>query len=226
MTSREAARMIDISAVRTHHSIKDIEEVVKAAQKYNFINVHALPCWIKDLSRLLENNPEIYVGAPVGFPSGAHKTEVKLLEAKNLVEDGAKEIDVVMNIGKFKNKEYDYVLNELRQIILSMPHNILKKVIIELNCLEEDEIQKACELVIASGADYLKTGTGWIPGDANIRRIAIIKELTAGKVKVKAAGGIRTRAEFDALCDLGVERFGINTASALEIVESFQDKTQ
>lgn len=221
MTPVEAARLIDISAVRTHHCLKDIEEVVKIAQKYRFINVHALPCWVKQLSVLLANDPDIYVGAPVGFPGGAHRTETKLLEAKYLVEDGAQEIDIVMNVGKFKAGEYGYVRDELRQIIDSMPSHILKKVIIELNCLTDEEIQPACELVMDTGADFLKTGTGWVPGDANIDRIARIKKLTHGKIKVKAAGGIRTREEFDRLVDLGVERFGINTKSALEIVESF-----
>ena len=221
MTPVEAARLIDISAVRTHHCLKDIEEVVKIAQKYRFINVHALPCWVKQLSVLLANDPDIYVGAPVGFPGGAHRTETKLLEAKYLVEDGAQEIDIVMNVGKFKAGEYGYVRDELRQIIDSMPSHIRKKVIIELNCLTDEEIQPACELVMDTGADFLKTGTGWVPGDANIDRIARIKKLTHGKIKVKAAGGIRTREEFDRLVDLGVERFGINTKSALEIVESF-----
>lgn len=221
MTPVEAARLIDISAVRTHHCLKDIEEVVKIAQKYRFINVHALPCWVKQLSVLLANDPDIYVGAPVGFPGGAHRTETKLLEAKYLVEDGAQEIDIVMNVGKFKAGEYGYVRDELRQIIDSMPSHILKKVIIELNCLTDEEIQPACELVMDTGADFLKTGTGWVPGDANIDRIARIKKLTHGKIKVKAAGGIRTREEFDRLVDLGVERFGINTKSALKIVESF-----
>lgn len=221
MTSLEAARLIDISAVRTHHCLKDIEEVVKIAQKYRFINVHALPCWVKQLSALLANDPDIYVGAPVGFPGGAHRTETKLLEAKYLVEDGAQEIDIVMNVGRFKAGEYDYVRNELRQIIDSMPSQVLKKVIIELNCLNDDEIEPACNLVMDTGAVFLKTGTGWVPGNANIERIARIKDLTRGKIKVKAAGGIRTREEFDRLVDLGVERFGINTKSALEIVESF-----
>lgn len=221
MTSREAARLIDISAVRTPHSLADIRDVVKIAKKYGFINVHSLPCWTKTVSELLKDEPEIYVGAPVGFPGGAHKTCVKMLEAEELIKDGVQEMDIVMNVGKFKNKEYDYVLDELKQIIALAPDDVLTKVIIELNCLTDDEMEDACQLVIQTGADFLKTGTGWVPGDANLNRIARIKQLTQGQIKVKAAGGIRTRAEFDALCSLGVERFGINTKSALEIVSSF-----
>ena len=221
MTSKEAARMIDISAVRTPHSLQDIEEVVAIAKQYQFVNVHSLPCWTKQLSELLADEPDIYVGAPVGFPGGAHKTVVKMLEAEELIRDGVQEMDIVMNVGKFKNKEYAYVLNELKQIIDLAPKEVLTKVIIELNCLTDEEMADACSLVIQSGADFLKTGTGWIPGDANLSRIARIKKLTAGQIKVKAAGGIRTRAEFDALCAMGVERFGINTKSALDIVSGF-----
>ncbi len=221
MTPTEAARLIDISAVRTHHTLSDIEEVVAIAQEYRFINVHTLPCWTKTLSHLLRNDPDIFVGAPVGFPGGAHTTEVKLLEARRLIEDGVREMDIVMNVGKFKNGEYSYVLDELRAVIALAPKNVLTKVIIEINCLTDKELEHACALVMYSGADFLKTGTGWVPGGANIERIARIRELTLGRVKIKAAGGIRTREEFDALVDIGVERFGINTASALEIVKSF-----
>lgn len=224
MTAKEAARMIDISAVRTQHGLSDIQNVVDIAKQYRFINVHALPCWTKTVSDLLKDEPDIYVGAPVGFPGGAHKTSVKLLEAEELIRDGVQEMDIVMNVGKFKSGEYEYVLDELKQIVNLAPAAVMTKVIIELNCLTDKEMEDACRLVIQSGADFLKTGTGWVPGSVNLSRIARIKELTRGQIKVKAAGGIRTRAEFDAMCEMGVERFGINTKSALEIVSSFDDR--
>lgn len=221
MTQYEAARLIDISAVRTAHTFYDIVEVVEIAKKYKFINVHSLPCWTKTVNELLKDEPDIFVGAPIGFPGGAHKTVVKLLEAKELIKDGVDEMDIVMNVSKFKSKEYDYVLNELQQIIALAPKNVLTKVIIELNCLTDDELEKACELILKTDADFIKTGTGWIPGDANIKRIAYIKQITHGKIKVKAAGGIRTKEEFESLYNLGVERFGINTQSALNIISSY-----
>jgi len=222
MTSKEAARVIDISAVRTPHTLADIEKVVGYAKEYGFINVHVLPEWVKALAELLEDVDGIYAGAPVGFPSGAHRIETKLLETKLLVADGVKEMDIMMNIGRFKNKEYDHVLDELKQIIGLTPENVLTKVIIEINTLEDDEIEKACELAIASGADFIKTGTGWIPGDANIKRIKQMKRICGNRIKIKAAGGVRTPQEFLELFELGVERFGINTKSAIEIVEYFK----
>ncbi len=222
MTAKEAARLIDISAVRTHHALADIKEMVDIALRYRFINVHTLPSWTKTVSEMLKGNEDVRVGAPVGFPGGGHKTAVKMLEAEQLIEDGVQEMDIVMNVGRFKNKEFGYVADELKQIVRLAPKEVLTKVIIELNCLEDSELEDVCRIVIDSGADFLKTGTGWVPGDANITRIAKIKDFTRGKVQVKAAGGIRTREEFDALLALGVERFGINIASALAIVESFK----
>lgn len=222
MTAVEAARLIDISAVQTHNTLKDIVALVDVAKKYQFINVHTLPCWTAELSRLLKDVPEVYVGAPVGFPSGGHATKVKLAEAEQLLEDGVEEMDIVMNVGKFKNKEYEYVSNELRSIIRLAENRALTKVIIELNCLTDDELPDVCALVADSGADFLKTGTGWVKGGANVSRIAAIKQLTKDRIKVKAAGGIRTADEFEALLALGVERFGINAASAIAIVQHYE----
>jgi len=222
ITAEQASRLIDISAVRTKHTLSDIESLVHYAKKYNFINVHTLPCWTGLLSKMLKDVPDVYVGAPVGFPSGGHRTEVKLKEAEMLLTDGVQEMDIVMNVGRFLNKEYDVVLDELRQIIAITPKDVLTKVIIEINVLNESEVERACELVIDSGADFVKTGTGWIDGDANIERIRKIKQFCGSKIKVKAAGGIRTQKEFLELCDMGVERMGINTKSAIEIVESFR----
>jgi deoxyribose-phosphate aldolase len=253
MNPREAARLIDISAVRTHHTEADVRECVRIAKEYGFINVHSLPAYTALVAELLADEPEIYVGAPVGFPGGGHRTETKIREAELLVQDGVQEMDIVMNVGRFKDGDHGYVLDELKQIVALAPENVLTKVIIEINALTDEEMLAACRLVMDSGADFVKTGTGWVPvgaalgsgggageganigasvgvdagagkgvntggSEANIERIAKIKSITKDHIKVKAAGGIRTREEFDRLLDLGVERFGINTRSALEIV--------
>ena len=219
MNAREAARLIDISAVRTHHTMSDIEEIVGYAKEYKFINVHVLPNWMKQLSEMLKDVEGEYAGGPVGFPSGAHKTETKVVEAKGLIEDGIEEMDIVMNVGRFKNKEYGYVLKELREIIglaKNAGRPILTKVLIELNCLTEEEADKACEIVVSSGADFLKTGTGWVPGDANIERIRRIKKNLAGTgMKVKAAGGIRTLNDAFALIQAGATRLGTSCGAAI-----------
>ena len=158
MTAFEVAQKIDISAVRTQHTLRDIEEIVAYAKQYKFINVHVLPSWIKVLAPMIADEPDVYVGAPCGFPSGAATTETKIIEAQQMILDGVEEMDIVMNVGRFKNREYDYVLDELKQIIALKKSYMKTKVLIELNCLEDSELEAACKIVIDSGADFLKTG--------------------------------------------------------------------
>lgn len=225
MNAKSIAGMIDISAVRTHSTLSDIEENVAYAKEYKFINVHVLPCWISILAKMLAPVDGVYVGGPVGFPSGAHRTEAKLLEAGYLIADGIEEMDIMMNVGKFKNKEYAYVLDEVKRVIAlakNAGRPIKTKMLIEINCLSEEEMIKAAELSVESGADFVKTGTGWVPGSANIGRIRKIRQVVGDNIEIKASGGIRTRDEFMALYDIGVTRFGINTKSAIEIVKTFE----
>ncbi|MCL1927928.1 MAG: deoxyribose-phosphate aldolase [Treponema sp.] len=224
MTSYEAARLIDISAVRTPHTLSDIEEIVKIAKQYRFINVHSLPCWTSAVRDLLAGEDDIYAGAPVGFPGGAHVTKVKMLEAEQLIQDGVQEMDIVMNVGRFKNREYKFVIDEIKQILGITPKDVRTKVIIEINALNDAEVDKACEIIPDTGAEFLKTGTGWISGPVNVPLVKRIKDLTRDKIKVKAAGGIRTKNEFEELFNYGVERFGINLKTALEIVSSYSTK--
>ena len=222
LNSYNVARMIDISAVRTHHSIKDIKTLIQYAKKYRFINVHVLPVWVSLAADLLKEEKDILVGSPVGFPSGGHLREIKVQEAKRLIIDGVQEIDMVMSVGKLKSKEYNYVLDEIREVKETVDP-IPLKVIIEINCLIDDEVKKACELVIKGGANYIKTGTGWVPGDANIERIKMIRQFVGNDIKIKAAGGIHIKEEFLKLYEIGIRRFGINFKSAIKIVNSFNE---
>lgn len=225
INAKAAARMIDISAVRTQHNLKDIEELVAYGKAYRFINLHVLPSWVPILAKLIQDEPDILVGAPVGFPGGGHTTQVKLAEAKQLLQDGVQEMDIVMNVGRFLSGDYDYVLDELRAITDVVAGRIPTKVIIEINVLTDDQILKACDLAIASGASFVKTGTGWIVAPLDIKRIRMMKEHCGSAIKIKAAGGIRTLEDFLMLVDLGVERMGINTLSALNIVQSLPQET-
>lgn len=220
LNSYNVARMIDISAVRTHHSMEDIKTLIQYAKKYRFINVHVLPAWVSLVADLLKEEKDILVGSPVGFPSGGHSREIKVQEAKRLIIDGVQEMDMVINVGKLKSGEYNYVLDEIKEIV-DISGSIPLKVIIEINCLTDNEIKKACKLVIKGGANYIKTGTGWIPGDANVKRIKMIKQFIGDDIKIKAAGGIRTKVEFLKLYEIGIRRFGINLKSAIKIVNLF-----
>jgi deoxyribose-phosphate aldolase len=130
-------------------------------------------------------------------------------------------MDLVMNIGKFKSGEKEYVLNEIREI-LAVAGSITLKVIIEINCLSDEEMKRASELVIKSGASYIKTGTGWIEGGANINRIQKLAKFVGNEINIKAAGGIRTAQDFLALYKIGVARLGINSQTAIEIIKQLE----
>jgi deoxyribose-phosphate aldolase len=222
MNKNEVARLIDISCVRSFSTESDIIRTCELAKKYGFINVHVLPAWVSFASTLLKDSPNVKIGSPAGFPTGGNKKEVKIFEAKKLISDCVQEMDIVMNIGKLKSGEYNYVLSELNEIIaLAQNSEILTKVIIEINALSDDEMLKAAELVIKTDADFIKTGTGYIAGDANIERIKLLKEKVGTAKKIKAAGGIRTKQDFEKLLSLGVERFGINTEAAVGILDYY-----
>lgn len=224
LTGKEAAAMIDISAVRTHNTLADIQRVVALAKEHRFINVHVLPCWVADLAQMLKGVDGVFVGAPVGFPSGAATTRTKVVEAEQLLRDGVEEMDIVMNVGKFKSGQYEYVLRELREIVGMAGPEIKTKVIIETRVLEEEEIFRACDLVKASGAGYVKTGTGWVPGALDLEQMRRIKAYCGSDVRLKVAGGVRTREDFIALAEMGVDRVGINEHSAVEIVRALNEQ--
>lgn len=223
LTAKEAASRIDISAVRAANCMKDIQLVVDIAKQYHFINVHVLPCWVRRTSQLLKGTEDVFLGSPVAFPCGASTTLSKLVEAQQLIQDGVQEMDVVMNIGQFKDGNYEYVLRELQTIKGIVPKEIKTKVIIEINLLDDKEMLEACDLVIQAGADFLKTGTGFIAGGPNIDRVALIKKHCGNAIKIKAAGGIRKKEDFIALYEMGVERMGINYQTAINLVRSFQE---
>jgi deoxyribose-phosphate aldolase len=214
---KDIARMIDISAVQAQHGEAEIRELVNYAKEYNFIAVHALPCWTKFLSELLSDRKDILVGGPVGFPSGGHKTETKRLEMTQLIADGAQEVDVMLNIGMLRSGRYAYVEDELKSLV-ETAGEVPIKVIIEVYHLTADDIKKACELCIKAGAEFVKTGTGWTPTGATLEVVALITSVVGDAIKVKASGGIRDLDTFIKMYKMGVVRFGINVNASLKIL--------
>jgi deoxyribose-phosphate aldolase len=214
---KDIARMIDISAVQAQHGEAEIRELVTYAKEYSFIAVHALPCWTAFLSELLSDRKDILVGGPIGFPSGGHKTETKVVEAKQLIADGAQEIDLMLNIGMLRSRKYEYVETEIKTIV-ETAEDVLIKVILEVYHLTEDEIKKACELCINAGAEFVKTGTGWTPTGATLEVISLITSFVGDAIKVKASGGIRDLETFIKMYKMGVARFGINVHASMQII--------
>ncbi|MGA2477827.1 MAG: deoxyribose-phosphate aldolase [Spirochaetia bacterium] len=219
LTAREVARLIDISAVQAPHGEAEIRECVKHAKEFRFVAVHALPCWTVFLRDLLADSPDIMVGAPVGFPGGAHRTEIKVAEAKLLIQDGVQEMDMMLNVGKLRSGDLRYCEEDIRAVV-GAAGGMPVKVIIEVHYLDREQLKKACEACIKGGATFVKTATGWAPSGATLEVVQFITSFVGKAIKVKAAGGIRSLDTLLAMYRMGVARFGINLNSSIEIVRA------
>ncbi|OHD74658.1 MAG: deoxyribose-phosphate aldolase [Spirochaetes bacterium RBG_16_67_19] len=217
MTARDIARLTDISAVRTPHGEAEIREMVENARRHSFYAVHVLPCWVSFLRELLAASPEVLAGAPVGFPAGAHRTDIKVAEARALVADGVQEMDMMLNVGKLRSGDRRYVLEDIRAVVQAAGA-LPVKVIIEAPLLADDQIRLACDLCIQGGAAFVKTSTGWLPGGSSLPMLRLITAHVGQAIQVKAAGGIRDVQTLVEMRRLGVARFGINLHTAVQIV--------
>jgi len=190
LTARDIARFTDISAVRAAHGEAEIREMVEGAKKYSFCAVHVLPCWVGFLRGLLADSPGVLAGAPVGFPAGAHRTDIKAAEARALVADGVQEMDMMLNVGKLRSGDRAYVLEDIRTVVRAAGE-VPVKVILEAPLLNDDQIRLACDLCIEGGAAFVKTSTGWLPGGSTLPMLRLIRAHVGSAIKLKAAGGIR-----------------------------------
>jgi deoxyribose-phosphate aldolase len=215
----DIARLIDISAVQTPHGEAEIEELVMCAKEYHFIAVHVLPSWVSFLRERISEKDEILIGSPVGFPSGGHRTDTKVHEVKQMIADGVQEIDMMMNVGMLRSKNYRYVEDDIHAVI-ETSGKIPVKVILETCYLSEDEIKKACELCIKAGAAYVKTSSGWTQVGATLENIRLITTFVGDRIKVKAAGGVRDLKTMIAMYKMGVSRFGVNVQASIKIIEA------
>ncbi|MCX5569913.1 deoxyribose-phosphate aldolase [Kaistia nematophila] len=218
LSAADLAQRIDISAVQTFHAEADIRSLAALAVENGFIAAHALPNFVPLLRSLVPAGGRTLVGGPIGFPSGGHMTAIKVAEAAALREAGADELDMMINVGRLKSGDLNYVRDEIAAVIEAAAPVPLK-VILELHHLTDTEIETAADIVASSGAAFVKTGTGWTPAAATLPRIRLIAAVVAGRAGIKASGGIRDLATVAEMVALGVTRFGINTASAIELVK-------
>jgi deoxyribose-phosphate aldolase len=219
LTARDVAQLIDISAVQAPHGAAEIRALVENARTYHFIAVHVLPCWVTYLKGLLADTPEILVGAPVGFPAGAHHTEIKAAEAKLLVRDGVQEMDMMLNVGKLRSGELAYCEEDVRAVVRAAG-DIPVKVILEVHHLDREQLRQACEICIKAGAAFVKTATGWAPSGATLEVVQFLTSFCGTAIKVKAAGNIRDLDTLITMYRMGVARFGVNLNSSVDIVKS------
>ena len=220
MTVNELANHIDLTLLKPEVTQSAIEEFLKNAIKYPFASVCIPPCYVSLAASLLEGSG-VKVGTVVGFPLGYQTAEAKKTGAKEAINNGAHEIDMVMNISAFKSADFTIVEDDISAIVSAVSGNTVK-VIIETGYLTEGEKTVACDIVVNSGAHYVKTSTGFGPGGATVEDVKLLAEKAAGRIKVKASGGIKNLSDAMKMIDAGAERVG--TSSGIEIVEEMQKK--
>ena len=212
------ARMIDLSAVQPDCSEADVRAVAAMCRKHNFICAFALPSFTPLLVELLKDRPDIHIGGTVGFPGGGTTTRSKVAEARELLEMGCNEIDMVINIGWVKSGKWADVAADIRAVVAAAGQTPVK-VILECHYLTTEEIRQACEACATSGVAFVKTGTGWAPTGATLENVALMKQTVGNRCQVKAAGGVRDLATLMAMVERGVTRFGIGVKTAKTIFE-------
>lgn len=208
-------KYIDHTILKATASSSDVQKLCEEAIEHEFYSVCVNGCYVADAKQLLQGT-DVKVAAVVGFPLGAMTTAAKVFEAKEAVENGASEIDMVINVAKLKDGEFDYVENEIRLIKEAIGDNVLK-VIIETCYLTDEEKVKACELSLVAKADFVKTSTGFGTGGATYEDVKLMKSVVGENAKVKASGGVRDKETAQKYVDLGAERLG--TSSGIEIVK-------
>ena len=208
-------KYIDHTILKATASSADVQKLCEEAIEHEFYSVCVNGCYVADAKHLLQGT-DVKVAAVVGFPLGAMTTASKVFEAKEAIENGASEIDMVINVAKLKDDEFDYVENEIRLIKEAIGNNVLK-VIIETCYLTDEEKVKACELSLVAKADFVKTSTGFGTGGATYEDVKLMKSVVGDNAKVKASGGVRDKETAQKYVDLGAERLG--TSSGIEIVK-------
>ncbi len=207
------AQLIDHSVLRPDATIDDVAEACGAAKKYGFACVVVNGCHVLRCRELLAGTL-IKVCAVVGFPHGANSTTVKIVEAMEAMKNGASELDIVINIGMLKSGKPDFVEIDLKNIIAMTPGKV-HKVIIETGSLTQEEITSACKIAVKSGAEFVKTSTGYGPRGATVEDIKLMREAVGSLCRIKASGGIKDLATVEAMVAAGAERIGTSCGPAI-----------
>lgn len=197
----------------------DVKKILDEAIEYGFFGVCVNPCNVKFAKQYLKENKgaSINVVTVVGFPLGQNTTEIKILETIDAIKNGADEIDMVLNVGRLKERDDAYIINEISGIKMACQGKILK-VIIETDLLTKDEIKKACELCVKGGADFVKTSTGFVKNGvgAKVEDVQLMyKTVKDAGLKVKASGGIRDRETAQKMIEAGASRLGTSSGVAI-----------
>jgi deoxyribose-phosphate aldolase len=213
--TQNVARMIDHTLLKPDATEAEIVKLVNEAKQYLFASVCINPTWVKTAADLLVDTPDVKVCTVIGFPLGATTTETKVFETKNAIENGATEVDMVVNIGALKDNRDDFVEQDIRAVVEAAKGKALTKVIIETCLLSEEEKVRACELAVKAGADFVKTSTGFSTGGATVADIQLMRKTVGPDLGVKASGGVRSCEDALAMIEAGATRIGASAGIAI-----------
>ena len=207
------SKYIDHTLLKADASIEAIGKLCDEAREYDFKSVCVNTCNIPFCKEKLAGS-DVLVCCVIGFPLGAMSTEAKIAETADALAKGADEVDMVINIGRLKDKDYAYVTDEIRRIKETCGEKTLK-VIIETCLLTDEEKVKACECILEAKADFVKTSTGFSTNGATFEDVALLKQTVGDRCYIKAAGGVRSRDDFEKMISLGANRIGTSSGTKL-----------
>lgn len=210
MDKTEFLKMVDHTVLKANTIKADVIKVLEFAKNNHTASVCINPYYVKFASEFLKGSG-VKICTVIGFPLGQNTKEVKVLETNDAIKNGADEIDMVINVAALKDKEFDYVKNEIKDINDSVKKsNRLLKVIIENAYLTDEEKVKICKICKEIGVDFVKTSTGFAPTGATASDVTLMKKVVGDTCKIKAAGGIKTKSDVEALYEAGAQRFGVS----------------
>lgn len=219
LDKEKLARLFDHTLLKAYSTQEDFKKLCEEAAINHFAMV-AINSYPVKLCKELLKNTDVHVGAAIGFPLGQSTIETKCFETSKAIEDGADEIDYVLNVGKVKEGNYEYIEEEMKQIVkICHSNNVLIKVIFENCYLTKEEIVECCKVAIKVKPDYIKTSTGFGTSGATVEDVVLMKKTVGDVIKVKAAGGIRDWQTCKAMIEAGAERIG--TSSSIKILDEF-----
>ena len=211
----EFTNLIDHTLLRADASKAEVTKLIEEAKEYSFASVCLNPTWVSYAAELLKES-NVKVCTVIGFPLGANTPETKAFETKNAIENGAGEVDMVINIGALKDKNDELVEKDIRAVVEAAKGKALVKVIIETCLLTEEEKIRACELSVKAGTDFVKTSTGFSTGGATVEDVALMRKVVGENVGVKASGGVRSLEDMKNVVKAGANRIG--TSSGVKLV--------
>ena len=214
-TKKQVAQTIDHAVLKPENTDADLIANARMCIENQVFSMCVKPCDIKAAKELLKKN-NVKVSCVLSFPHGTDATPVKEFQAKQAIEDGTDEIDMVMNIGKFLSGDYEYVVNDIKAVVdVAHSHGILVKVIQESGYLTLEQVAKACELSYEAGADFVKTSTGFGPGKATPEIVDVMIKTVGDRMMVKPSGGIRSWEDAVAFLVQGADRLGVGSTEAV-----------